>query len=214
MNEKNPIFKQHYGNYLRQMDAIDLSRCESVLGITVDKKHGIALIPFFQTLYRISTSGVMDDRSKRPDYGTCVILLKYLLMCPKKVPSKTDWVGYREFKDSGQAQNAGLAAYASTAISKRFAGDLCGLKAAAEALEGKPPKMDYTYDLSMVFEVLPRIPLLFLFNDAEGSFPAQALILFERRAEHFLDAECRLMVEWYFFEHLKKVGHSLAKDRF
>ena len=85
MKEKNSIFKQHYENYLLQLDAIDLSMRESVLGIIVDKKRGTALIPFFKTLYRVSTSGVLDDRDKRPDYGTCVVLLKYLLIYVLKI---------------------------------------------------------------------------------------------------------------------------------
>jgi hypothetical protein len=210
MKEENSIFKHHYENYLRQLAAIDLSMRKSVLGIAVDKKRGTALIPFFKNLYRVSKSGVLDDRTGRPDYGTCVVLLKYLLMCPKSVPSTKDWANYRDFKDSGQAQNAGLSAHATMAISKCFAGDLIGLKAAADAMEGRLPEIDYAYDLSMVFEALPRVPLLFLFNDADGPFPAQALILFEQRAAHFLDAECRIMVEWYLFKYLKRFKHLLA----
>lgn len=51
---------------------------------------------------------------------------------------------------------------------------------------------------------LPRIPILFLFNDADEQFPARASILYERRAAHFLDAECRVMVDWHLLEHLKR----------
>jgi len=58
---------------------------------------------------------------------------------------------------------------------------------------------------------LPRIPILFLFNDADERFPARASILYQRRAAHFLDAECRVMVDWYLLEHLKVAERSLAR---
>lgn len=103
----NPIFEKNYGNYLRKVNDVDLSQCASVLRITVDEEKRTAEIPFFKTIYRVSQSGVVDDRGKRPDYGTCVVLLKYLLMCPQHVTPETDWVTYRDFSDSGQTQDAG-----------------------------------------------------------------------------------------------------------
>ena len=204
MAEPNPVFRKHYDDYLRQLDHTNSLLWESVLDITVDEKKRTAQIPFFNTLYRVSPFGVQNDRGRRPDYGTCVILLKYLLMCPRRVPGYKDWINYRDFADSGQTQNVGLADYATTTISKRYAGDLERLKSAVSSLGGRPPETDYPYDLSAVIPALPRIPILFLFNDADGQFPARAFILYERRAAHFLDAECRVMVDWYLLEHLKR----------
>jgi hypothetical protein len=129
-------------------------------------------------------------------------------MCPQQIPFEKDWVNYRDFKDSGQAQNVGLFDYANQAISKRFSGNINRLESAVSALEGRSPDAEYPYDVSAVFTVLPRLPILFVYNDADEQFPAQSSILFERRAEHFLDAECRVMVGWYFFEHLKRTEKS------
>lgn len=211
MNESNPVFQKNYVDYLRQLDGTHRSLWESVLDITVDEKSRTAQIPFFQKLYRVSPFGVIDDRGRRPDYGTCVILIKYLLMCPRQVPRDRDWITYRDFADSGQTQNVGLADYATAAISKRYTGGLDRLEAAVKALGGRPPETDYPYDLSAVLPALPRIPILFLFNDADGQFSARASILYQRRAAHFLDAECRVMVDWFLLEHLKKAEPSPAK---
>jgi len=205
MEKKNPIFKKNYEGYLRQLDGVDLSMCESILGIAVDKEKGIAKIPFFRTHYQVSPLGVVDERGKRPDYGICVVLLKYLLMCPTRIPPETDWISYRDFKDTGQAQNTGLSSYASQEISKRYTGNTLPLKAAVAALGGRPPGTEYPYDISAVLMALPRIPILFLYNDADEQFPAQASILYERRAASFLDAECRVMIDWYVLEYLKRV---------
>lgn len=203
----NPIFEKNYENYLRKVNDVNLSLCASVLDIIVDEKKRTAQIPFFKTIYRVSQFGVVDERGKRPDYGICVVLLKYLLMCPQHVPPETDWVTYRDFIDSGQTQDAGLSEYATSAISKRYTGSLSRLKRAVRALGGRSPKTEYPYDLSAVFTALPRLPILFLFNDADEQFPAQSSILYERRAERFLDAECRVMVDWYLLEYFKKAEH-------
>ena len=44
---------------------------------------------------------------------------------------------------------------------------------------------------------------LLLFNNAADGFDAQVTILHQRRAEHFLDAECRVMVDGHFLEVIK-----------
>lgn len=211
MTELNPVFEKNYKDYLRQLDSTQMSRWESILDITVDKKRRTAQIPFFHTLYRVSPFGVADDRGRRPDYGTCVILLKYLLMCPQQVPCNDDWVTYRDFADAGQTQNVGLADHATTTIAKRYAGGLEWLKGAVDALGGRPPETGYPYDFTAVLPALPRIPILFLFNDADEQFPARASILYQRRAAYFLDAECRVMVGWYLLENLKKAERSLVR---
>ena len=97
-----------------------------------------------------------------------------------------------------------MSAYATRAISKYYSGHISRLKAAAYSLDGKDPVFDYPYDLAVVFSALPRVLILFLFNDADEQFPAQNSILYERRAASFLDAECRAMIDWYLFEHLKE----------
>lgn len=213
MEKKNSIFEENYKRYLRQLEDVDLSLCEKVLGIGVDKERKTAEIPFFKTTYRVSQAGVTEECGKRPDYGTCVVLLKYLLMCPQRVPTETDWVTYRDFKDAGQSQNTGLSAYAAQAVSKHYAGNLDRLRSAVDALGGRPPDTDYPYDVSAVFDVLPRLPVLFLFNDMEEQFPAKTSILYERRASSFLDAECRVMVDWYLLENLKRVEKDIITDK-
>ena len=54
----------------------------------------------------------------------------------------------------------------------------------------------------MKFDVLPRIPLLLLFNDADEDFPAHCSVLFEKRADTFLDAECLAIAGRLLFNKL------------
>jgi hypothetical protein len=56
----------------------------------------------------------------------------------------------------------------------------------------------------MQFDALPRVPVMLLFNDADDEFPAKSSVIFERRAEHYLDSECLAMVGRCLFNFLKK----------
>lgn len=208
MGRTNPIFKENYGGYLHELENVEFSAAGQVLDIEVDEDRRVARIPLFMEPYRVSRFGVVDLDGKRPDYGTCVVLLKYLLMCPRIIPAGNEWVNYRDLKSSGTTQDASLIDYAMRAISKRYAGHKNQLAAAVMALGGRQPEMDYPYDVAAVFTALPRIPILFLYNDADEQFPAQASILFEQRAEQFLDAECLVMIGLYLYEHLKRTENS------
>jgi hypothetical protein len=134
-------------------------------------------------------------------------------MCPRHVPSGTDWVSYRDFKDAGRTRDVSLIDYAMAAISKRYAGNRSLLEKVAAAAGGQRPEIEYPYDLSAVFTILPRIPVLLLFNDADSHFPAQALTLFERRAEYFLDAECLIMGCLALHEQLKRAEKAALQSK-
>jgi len=208
MEGTNPVFKQNYNGYLKQLRLLDMSALLPVLDVTTDTDGQTIKVPFFNAVYKVSKSGIRDSRGERPDYGICVILLKYLLMCPKQVAAGKEWIQFRDFKDAGRGQNTGLSDYAAKKISGFFSGRLSRLKAAVKTLGGMPPDRNYPYDFCAVIPVLPKIPLLFLYNDADEQFPARASILYERRAEYFLDAECRVMVDWCLLEHLKKIENE------
>jgi hypothetical protein len=48
---------------------------------------------------------------------------------------------------------------------------------------------DPSWDLSMAFDMLPRIPIRLRFNDKDDEFPAQCSILFRKSAESYIDME-------------------------
>jgi hypothetical protein len=54
-------------------------------------------------------------------------------------------------------------------------------------------------------DVLPKVPSLLLFNDKDDEFPAQCSVLFEKRADKFLDMECLAMVGMLLSEYLRKL---------
>jgi len=201
MTTKQTVYEKTYEDYLAQIGGSDLHYVEQNLGVKVEGNE--IVIPLFGQSHRVSENGIADPSGKKPTLDVCVILCKYLLLCPDACPKENGWVSFRGLKDSGP-----LTAYFSNdverAIAKYFAGNLDGIKKASKALGGYTPDIEVTYDLSIQFDALPQVPVIVLFNDTDDEFPATCSMLFERRAESYLDAECLAMVGRLLFTYLIK----------
>ncbi|MCU0604402.1 MAG: DUF3786 domain-containing protein [Desulfobacterales bacterium] len=204
MRPRNPIIEQTCQRYRAEIADIDLREIEARLGICF-REDG-AVIPLLGTDYLVSREALTDPAGQPAPAAVCVILCRHLLLCPASVPPDVEWVSFRDFRDAAPL----IASFANTvegAIARGFAGRTAELRQAAEALGGRPPAEPYRYDVSLVIPALPRVPLLLLFNDADEGFPAACSVLFERRAEGYLDMECLAMVGMLLADRLKKPSH-------
>ena len=200
MTEKSTVFEETYTNYLAQIAGLDFKKIAEHLGAEMIGDE--LIISFFGEPLRISAAGISDSSGNRPNFSVCVILFKYLLLCPDYEPGESDWVSFKDFKDSAPFAGS-FVNYTEAPLAKYFSGRLEDLEAACRIIHGYPPAAMFSYDLCMQFDALPNIPVLMLFNDADDEFPAQCAVLFERRAEKFLDMECLAMVGMLLFEYLK-----------
>ena len=82
--KKPSVFKETYQNYLDQIGELDLDSRAEKLGGRVENNEMV--ISFFGQPYRISTRGIKDPTGKQPPMGICVVLCKYLILCPD-IPS-------------------------------------------------------------------------------------------------------------------------------
>jgi len=198
--QKSDVFKKTYKQYLSEITEKNLSSRQKILGITAEDEE--IRIPFFGKSYRVSSAGIMNPSGKTPRFDICVILCKYLLLCPDAVPKGEDWISYRDSRDAGP-----LTKYFSdnveNAIARRFSGKPGALAEKCEQRGGKPPDIELSYDLAMQFDMLPRVPLLLLFNDADEDFPAQCSVLFRKNGDKYLDPECLAMLGAFLATNLK-----------
>ena len=197
--KKSPIFEKTYKDYLTRIAELNLKPLENKLGIQVAGNK--AIIPFFGKPYSVCAAGISGPGNKKPHLATCVILCKYLLMCPQSRPQEADWVSFKDFKDAAPLIHS-FSATVTNPISKMFSGRPSALEMAGKKIGGYPPTDVFSYDVIIKFDALPKVPLLLLFNDKDDEFPAQCTVLFERRTEQYLDMECVAMVGMLLFSYL------------
>ena len=201
MKSKAAVFKRTYTDYIAQVAGIDLRSIEQKLGVRIEGND--VIIPLFGKPYKITKNDIVAPSGKRPSLDICVILCKYLLLCPDVYPREKEWVSFRDLKDTGPLTTY-FANDVAGAITSYFVGRLDDLKKAGKTMGGYPPDFEVAYDLFMQFDALPRVPVILLFNDADDEFPAQSSVLFERRAEKYLDPECLAMAGRLLFTCLKE----------
>jgi hypothetical protein len=205
--EKSSVFEETYHNYLAQIAELDFKKIADQLGAEMVGDE--LIIPFFGKPLRISAAGISEPSGSRPNFSVCVVLFKYLLLCPDHDPVENDWVSFKDFKDSAPFSGA-FVNYTEAPLAQYFSGRLKDLETACRGIHGHSPAATFSYDLCMQFKALPKIPVLLLFNDADDEFAAQCMVLFERRAENYLDMECLAMAGMLLFEYLKPTADNPA----
>ena len=195
------VFEQTYRDYLKQLRQVDLQKIANRIGVEIEGDS--ILVPLFGQLYRISSTGIMDSSGKEPIHSVKVVLCQYLLHAPAVGPEEKDWVSYKDFRDASPFVG-GFQKNTEKAIAKNFAGRLETLRRACLRLGGRDPGLGWGYQLSMKFDPLPQVPILLLFNDTDEEFSAQCLLLFERRAEKYLDMESMAILAWLLTDSLSQ----------
>ncbi len=200
MSSKETVYEKTYQYYLEQLGKIAYESVAPILGV---QSEGSSLkIPLFTNEYAVSVDGITDASGNKPSHDICVILSKYILLCPDAPTKGNDWVTFRNFKDAGPL--IGYFSHAvEQAISAYFSGRLKDLQKASAGLRGYAPALDVTYDFIRQFDALPMIPIILLYNDADAEFGASSSILFASHTEKYLDAECIAMLGGQLFSHLK-----------
>jgi len=193
------VFDKTYEHYLSRIRDLSLPALQERLGIEVRGES--AVIPLFGRPYRVSGEGVYDPLGKQPPLEVSVILCRYLLMCPEEEPKKSEWVSFRDFRDTAPLRNY-FKQEVEGAITKEFTRKTRDLAKASGLLGGVPLTEEYPHDITVRFQALPRVPLLMLFNDEDDEFPAACSVLFEKRAEKYLDGECLAILGRLLFTSL------------
>ena len=189
-NATDSVYNQTYHDYLKQLKSMQFNGKEDVLGITLD--GDAVVVPYFGRSIRLTADGLKDEAGRRPDFSDCVVVCRYLIMCPPFEPKEKDWAAYRDFPDAGPL-TVFWADTVERPLARTFSGKVGALKKACGTLGGTIPDMDIACDLCRRFTPLPKMPLLLVFNDADDDFPASASLLFEKRASTYLDAESQAL---------------------
>ncbi len=182
----SPIFEDTYKKYLKMLEHIDFPLIAQLLGCEVS--HTSLNIPFYDRLFTVNPDGIKDLSGDTVTHAVRIVLCKYVLMCPQTLPEKSSKLAtFREFKDAAPLTSH-FVTNTNKTIEVAFSGNLQLLKERCLAAGGKKIESS-TYDLSIRFFALPRIPVILNFNDTDDIFEANCSILYQASAEHFLDME-------------------------
>lgn len=195
------IFEKTYKDYIAQVAKIDFPYIEEKLGIKIEGSS--VLVPLFEKSYYVDKNGITDSSGKQPVFDICVVICKYLLLCPDVFSTDNNLVSYRDFNDSAPLTGY-FSNYVELHIAKIFSGRKIQLEQACKALGGYPlQNIKFLYDLSMRFDALPRVPVFIFYNDKDDEFSASCSVLFEKRATNYLDIECLAILGTLFINLLK-----------
>jgi hypothetical protein len=181
-----PVFDQTYQHYLQLIGGLDLHALSERLGFAMEEDA--AVIELLDRFHRVSSREMMDHQGRRAEFDACIILAKYLLHTPPAENPGSGFATFKDFKDAAPLIDY-FRANVEGAIARSYGGRIADLENAAGEIGGIPYAADWSYQLKLRFQGLPRIPIYLLFNDREEGFPAQSTLLFERSAGHYLDME-------------------------
>ena len=205
MTKKSSIFEKICKEYLARIANLDLEPRSGKLGVRMcgDKM----IIPFLGKCYKVSAGGIFDPAGEKPSHAVNIVLCKYIILCPDTYPETGNWVSYKDFKDAAPFVG-GFTNNAERPIAKNFSHKLGKLEEACKKLGGRPPDIELSYQLSIRFDPLPKVPLLMLFNDQDDEFPAQCNLLYRESAKKYLDMECLAIVAWLLSDYLNQAAGS------
>ena len=201
MTQRSEIFEINYKKYLAQISETDFTSIKEILGTEVN--DGQMIIPLFNRNYLVSKDGIVNESGKRPDYMICVILSKYILLCPDIPHYDSEWTAFRDFKKTSHFTNINFfASDTEKPIAQNFSGKPDALTEACVKSGGFINNKIFSYDLVMQFNALPKMSILLLFNDKDEEFSAECSVLFQKQAEYYLDPESLAMTSAFLSKKL------------
>lgn len=193
MGEVSEAFEKNYQGYCARLATVDFASVHDRLGVDL-QGDGVS-VPLLGQRYAVSGRGIRDASGRRPAYLVSVVLAQYVLLCPERPHGDTEWVAFRDFKRVSHFTNVKIfTSETERCIERNFSCRVGALRGACEGLGGVAWEGGGCYDLSMRVDALPQVALLVRFNDGDEEFPARCTVLFQERAEWYLDPECLAIV--------------------
>lgn len=171
--------------------AADPAWCSAQAGCQVAQRG--VVVPFFAVPHLVTHPAGVVTAAGEPVHTAVRILLLHYLLHADGTPLAHEWCSFRDLPDgmfyahafAERGQKPIAAAFGGPAEPAGEAG-LGRFRAAAAALDGEP--LDLA-DAAYAFRVLPRLRVAVLLWAGDDEFPAQASVVFDAAAGHYLPAE-------------------------
>jgi hypothetical protein len=171
--------------------AADPGRCAALAGCTLSPQ-GI-LVSFFGRPHRVThpegdvcaINPAHTEEPPRDAHVSIRIVVLHHLLAADGTPPADRWLAFRELPD-GLFYAQAFAGHAEGLLAEKLGVNLDGFRRAAESLGGSP--LDLA-NAAYRFQAFPRLAVAALLWEGDEDFPAQARILFDAHAGHYLPTE-------------------------
>ena len=155
-------------------------------GVTYNDKDKTLLVPFIKQNYIVKhpEGKVLTEKGEEASLYLAIIILHYLVTAGGE-PLTGQWIAYRHLP-GGDIYNEPFQNRAIKPFLKTFGDRPEDFKKAAETLGGKRLE---TSGISMLIQVLPRVPICITLWPGDEEIPASANILFDEAAPFYLPTE-------------------------
>lgn len=154
------------------------------------KGHKTLRVSFFGDRHTVGADRVTNNRGEESTPAVAVLLMTWVLQdLTEPENSPMVWIGFRECRGAGPLMGYFQENTAKT-LERSFEGRVDDLKAAALDLGAEVLHNDSGFDLSLLFQALPGLPLLLRFSDREDGLPASCQLLFPESVQDRLDILC------------------------
>lgn len=165
---------------LRQIDrAVIVDRS----GATIDQRGNLC-VEFLRREYVIEQPEWIVKRAEDGVTPPAIIqsLILTYLSTADGTPPADRWVGFRELPN-GLFYAPAFQGYTGDELIRQLTGEVAAFKRASEKIEGVALPIG---DAGYAFQVLPRLKLAAVMWSGDDEFPAQAQVLFQANAPHYL----------------------------
>jgi Domain of unknown function (DUF3786) len=183
--DPNRRFQIAYDRARADWAAADPARCAALAGC-VRVPEGV-IVPYFGRPHLLAhpDGEAIAQATSKPAHMTIAIVLIHYLLTADGTPPADRWLAFRELPH-GLFYAQAFAGHAEGEIAQKFCVDVAGFRQVAAALGGQP--LDLA-DASFRFQAFPRLAVAVLLWAGDDEFPAQARVLFDAHAGHYLPTE-------------------------
>ncbi len=194
--------KAIYADLVGRLANADLAASSRHLGLLLNDA-GEAEVPFLGSTYLVSGQGVRRADGKRFPDAAGSALIHYVLKGSGSRPSGR-FVTFAElagplFQHGGYSGSA-----LELPVIRRFQGRIQELFAVAVSVGGRRGGEAGLGAVSLIFDLLPHIPMQLVFYDRDDEFPARATLLYDRNATQMIDFEVLAVLVTVFIQYLTK----------
>jgi hypothetical protein len=192
-----------YENLIERLAAADIPASAQHLGLAVNDL-GEAEVPFLGTTYLVSNKGVRRSDGKGFKDAVGSVLIHYILKGSSCRPAGR-FATFAELAGPLFKHGSYSGSALELPIIKRFQGCLPELLAAAASYGGRQGGEAGLGAVSLIFDLLPHIPVQLIFYDRDDEFPARASLLYDRNATQLIDFEVLAFLVTVFVHYLTKL---------